>query len=45
MVNGHRGNIMISDDTEDPLPILRSRTYRGIDDGAQMVYAWEKTGN
>ena len=45
MLHVHRGGVPIADETEYPLSGLWSRTYRGIDDGALMMYAWDRAVN
>ena len=45
IVHGQRVDGLGVDETADPLPRLRSRTYRVVNAGAQMAYAWDRVGN
>ena len=44
-VHGQRGDVPREAETVDPLPVLRSRTYRGIGESTQKAYAWDRVVN
>ena len=38
--HGQRGNVPRAAKKADPLPVLRSRSYRKVYDDTQTLYAW-----
>ena len=44
-MNGQGGDILQASEKMDTLPGLRSRSYCGINDLTQMVYAWDRARN
>ena len=44
-VHGQGGVVLRPTEKTDNLPRLHSRTYRGIDDGAQTADAWDGYSN